>query len=480
MTKQTTVFIGLIIYALIMLSVTIYFMIRVKKSSDYLVGGRHLPGWALTGNVVGTCIGTGVVIGASGLAYQHGWAGSAYPIGLGLGTLIVGLIFAKMRRYNFMTLGEEIACYYAKNPIVVEFSNISLFISEICWLAVQIMGGGAVLSVVTGWDPKISLIFSGIITSMITIPGGLKTVIYSDFLQAAILLTGFIILIHIILENSNGFHGLYKNVPNAYSSFLGVDSFGGWKVVSLILVIIINPIAGPARRLTMYSARSEAGARWSMITAGFIVILFSVCVGVIGMYTYTLNPHLESADQALPWLVTKVLPAWLSALVVVSISSAIFSSANGDGATVGTFFVRHIFPLMTNRFPKNPLVVVRRALAVVFIVSTTLALYAGNIVAFVANFLALTTGGLAVIIIVGRFWKRATWQGALAALITTPLTTLIIMFFPILPRFQDDPIIPATIIGVLAEILVSLMTKINPYTFDEIAKSMFSERQAIE
>lgn len=139
MTTQTTILIGLAVYACLMFGVSLFWMLRVKKATDYLVAGRGLPYVVLTGTIVATCVGTGVVIGASGLAYQHGWAGCAYPIGLGLGTLLTGLCFGVMRRHRFMTLSEEVACYYGGHRGVVEFSNISLFFSQLCWLTVQIM-----------------------------------------------------------------------------------------------------------------------------------------------------------------------------------------------------------------------------------------------------------------------------------------------------------------------------------------------------
>lgn len=69
MTSQMDILIGLFIYACLMFSVSMYWMKRVKKATDYLVGYRGLPYWALAGNITSTGIGTGVVIGASSLAY---------------------------------------------------------------------------------------------------------------------------------------------------------------------------------------------------------------------------------------------------------------------------------------------------------------------------------------------------------------------------------------------------------------------------
>lgn len=137
---HAAIILGLVLYVVLTTSVSFLMMSRVRKPADYLVAGRGLPFWALTGTIIGTCIGTGVIIGGSGLAYQHGWAGCAYPIGLGLGTLLTGLSFARMRHYRFMTLSEEVACYYGGNRIIVEFSNLTVFFSQVCWLTVQIMG----------------------------------------------------------------------------------------------------------------------------------------------------------------------------------------------------------------------------------------------------------------------------------------------------------------------------------------------------
>jgi solute:Na+ symporter, SSS family len=476
MDTRVAIAIGLVIYVVLTTIVSFFMMTRVRKPADYLVAGRGLPFWVLAGTITGTCIGTGVIIGGSGLAYQHGWAGCAYPIGLGLGTLITGLSFAEMRRYKFMTLTEEVACYYDGNRVVTEFSSITLFISQLCWLSVQIMGGAAVVGVVTGLPPKLCVALAGFAKAFISIPGGLKAVVYTDVLQTVILFFGFGFLIHSSLHESGGLAGLRAATPPDYFSFLGTASLGTWNVISLILVLMLNPIADPSRRLTMYSASTERSARLSMVISGVVVMIFSVAIGITGMYAFKLNPHLPVRDQALPWLVTNVLPPWLAAFVAVAIVSGISSAANGTAAAAGTFLVRHIFPLVTGRFPKRPVAATRWALVIAFIFSTVLALYMGNIVDFVKKFLPLTMSGLGVIILIGRFWKRATWQGAAATLVVTPLVSLTVMRF----WKSMDPILPATAVGVVVQIVVSLLTPPRRFAFAQVAERMTKERQALE
>jgi SSS family solute:Na+ symporter len=482
MGTRAAIGIGLILYVLSTTAVSFFMMKRVRKPADYLVAGRGLPVWVLLGTIVGTCIGTGVLIGGSGLAYEHGWAGCAYPIGLGLGTVLAGLFFAGMRRYQFMTLSEEIACYYEGKRPVVEFCNISLFISQLCWLTVQIMGGAAVLGAVTGLPRELCTVLAGFAKAIISIPGGLKAVVYTDVLQTVILFCGFGFLLHSALGSTGGLAGLRDAVPPKYFSFLGNESFGAWNVFSLILVLALNPIADPGRRLTMYSAKSESGARWSMLAYGLVVMIFSVVIGVTGMYAFKLNPTIAfgDRDQALPWLITHELPPWLAAFVVVAVVAGMSSAANGNAAAVGTFFVRHIFSLVTGRTPKAPVVAARRLLACAFLFSTVLALGMTNIVEFVKKFLPLTMSGLAVIILLGRFCNCATWQGALAALIATPVVSLIVMFTPALAKLRVDSTIPATVVGIVALVIVSLMTDARRRSFDEVAEAMKHERQAIE
>jgi SSS family solute:Na+ symporter len=482
MVTHNYIAIGLAIYGCIMLGVSSFWMFRVRKAIDYLVAGRNLPYWILTGTIIAGCIGTGVVIGASGLAYQYGWAGSAYPLGLGLGTVLTGWFFAGTRRYKFITLSEEISCYYNNNRSIKEFCNVSLFLSQLCWLTVQITGCGHVLGIVTDLPQELCIVLAGLVTALIAIPGGFRTVVYTDFLNAIVLLTGFGFLLHSALNHAGGLNGLRQNVPPENFSFLGHTAFGDLKLAGLLLVLVLSDVADPGRRLAIYSARTPGTAKWSMVTAGTVVMTFSVITGIIGMYAFSINPHLPKAqtDQTFPWLVVNVLPPALAAIVVVAATAAILSCANSNATAVGTYFVRHIFPLVARCNPENPIAAARWALAAAFLISTTFALHTTSIVNFVVKFLPITMSGLAVIILTGRFWKRANWQGALAALIATPLVSLAVLLIPALAKFWGYPAIPAIFVGGLAQIVVSLLTSPQQTSFADVAQKLALERKDIE
>ncbi|HHK41880.1 MAG TPA: hypothetical protein ENJ50_05625, partial [Planctomycetaceae bacterium] len=167
------ILIALLLYGVFMLVVSLFWMLRVKTSGDYLMGGRRLPWWVQTGTFVATGIGTGVTIGAAGLAYRGGWAGFTYPAAIGIGLIFVGSFYARMRRFEFMTLSEEIACYYDNDRLIFGFVNTSLYLSQVAWMTVQIMGGGFVLSVVTGLSVPICMLITGGLIAATALPGGL-------------------------------------------------------------------------------------------------------------------------------------------------------------------------------------------------------------------------------------------------------------------------------------------------------------------
>jgi len=472
--------IALIIYGVFMLSVSLYWMRRVKTSVDYLMGGRDLPFWVQAGTFTATGIGTGVTIGAAGLAYSSGWAGATYPAGIGIGLIFIGVFFAKMRRYKFMTLSEEIASYYNKNRIIFDFSNVALYLSQIFWMTVQIMGGGAVLSVVTGLSIPTCILITGGLIAMTALPGGLLTVVYTDVIQAFVLFFGFLALTGVALYQSGGIGNLYASVPESYVSFLGVEAVGWKTTISVFVVLALSIVADPTRRLIIYSGKTEAGGTRAAWIAGIIEILFAVLIVFVGMYAYTLNPDIPNQDQALPWLVSEVLPIWIGSIVVIAITAAVFSSGNSNAAAAGTYFIRHIFPIFVKRQPKRPLFVARWSMVGVFLVATTMALFAQNIVDFVVDALSVITSGLAIVILLGRFWGKATWQGGVSALVVTPIISLIVIFTPSLESFWGRAVIPAAIFGTLVHVLVSLLSQGTKDSFESVAESLMEDRHKID
>src|SRR5436190_18264669 len=101
------------------------------------------------------------------------------------------------------------------------------------------MGGAVVMCAVTGLSFKVCVIVAGFAKAAISIPGGLKAVVYTDVLQTVILFCGFGFLMYSALHDVGGLGGLRQTVPDDYFSFLGIKSRGVWNVLSLMLALAL-------------------------------------------------------------------------------------------------------------------------------------------------------------------------------------------------------------------------------------------------
>jgi SSS family solute:Na+ symporter len=473
--------IALAAYSLLMIVASIASVRRVKNTMDYLMGGRGISMWMMVATLTGTGIGTGVAVGSSGLAYSGGWAGSIYAVGLGAGMMMTGLMFGKMRRYQFMTISEEVACYYGGDRHIYHFSNVVFFLSQVFWLTVQIMGGGHVISVITGLTPKTGMMISSALLVVTALPGGLCTVAYANVLQSIFIFIGFIALMVTALNANGGLNGLYERVPAGYNSLFGHEVIGYKKVFNVFLALVASIIADPCRRQMLFSCKNERDAKLASVIGGSFTAAIAIPVVIAGMYAYVLNPSIPCQDQAMPWLVTQALPIWLAAMVVIAILSAVFSSGNANAASAGSYYLRHIHPVMfKGKYPKNQMRAIRLSMSVVFVVSTSLALCAGNIVDFVVTFLSVVVSGLSVVLVAGRFWRRATWQGAASAIVAGAAASAAVLLIPAQKAFWGEPAVPAVLAALIAHVTVSLLTKRPDFEFETIVEQMRKEREGLE
>lgn len=142
-----------LIFLLLMIFIGIWVSKRVVTGEDFLMGGRNLGPLLLIGTTVATAVGTGSSMGAVQTAYEQGWAGAFFGIGLGIGMVTLVLLFADSRNKKFMTFSEELSYYFGASKAIKGTMSIILFLAEVGWLGTHILGGSIYLSWITGLDP---------------------------------------------------------------------------------------------------------------------------------------------------------------------------------------------------------------------------------------------------------------------------------------------------------------------------------------
>ena len=189
-------------------------------SKAYFLGGGSI-GW----------MAIGASLFASNISAEHfiGLAGSGAAGGLAVGQfewlacfilLILGWFFVPFYlRTGVFTMPEFLERRYnrgCRNYL----SAISLIAYIFTKVSVSVYAGALVLRTILGWNMYVGAVVLLADTGVYTVFGGLRAVIYTDFIQCFILIGGGVILTWVAIEQPEigGFAGLKEKLPASFFS----------------------------------------------------------------------------------------------------------------------------------------------------------------------------------------------------------------------------------------------------------------------
>ncbi|WP_440053142.1 sodium:solute symporter family protein [Pseudoalteromonas sp. T1lg65] len=446
-----------LIYLLAMIAISWWVSRWQKSTSDYLLAGRKVPLLLTLGTTVATMVGTGSSMGAVGFAYQNAWAGALYGIGGATGILLLAWLFAPVRRHNFATMSEELSSYVNDHPLVNKLLSVLIYGACIGWLGAHLIGGGMYLSWLTGIDGTLAKLIIGCGLALYVTIGGYSAVVWTDAIQAVILFIGFILLAYFAVNYVGGLEALNNSAVVVESGFLSIQQLGVLPAISLALVVMVGVLATPSFRQRIYSASSVKSIRQSFIISGGLYLLFSLIPAVIGISAYVINPELDNAAYAFPYLALNILPLAIGPVIILAGISATLSSASSDAVAGVSVLVSDIYKWCFNCEIKahRQLLISRCAMVLTVLVALFLALLSDDIIGYITKMIAMVMSGLCVMGLLGRFWSGYTWQGALATLLSSFLSALLVTQNEQILTWLGNPVIPALMSAVVFGVLFS-------------------------
>lgn len=469
--------IGFALYVVLMIVIG-YLSSKGKSSGKgYLTGGGQLPFFLIFATMGATLIGTGSSIGATSNGFKMGFGGAAYGLGAALGVLTLAWIAqkTKLREKNFVTMAEEAQFHYNGNKLVKNVMSIMMYVIEVVWLGNHINGGATYLSYVTGFDAVTSKAIAVLAFGVYVIIGGYLAVVWTDLIQLIILVVGFIAITAVSIPMAGGWSGITETVTAAGMggnlTFYGVGTMGVMALVSLIWSIFIPCWGTPTYRMRVYTAKDNKTAIKALRSSGLMLLGFSLLPAIIGMAAFTIATNnnatsvLENPDFAFTYIATTVLGPVLGLLFMISGLSATMSSGDSDAIAGVTIAIQDIYPIFTGKsLPEEKVGKWSRIMTVVTLLLAFCAtLFAQDVIGYISNVIGSIIPGVSIAMVLGALWKRATWQGGLASV---GIGTLFGVLYLFVAPFQEwivgiftGPAIPATIIALVAEVVVSLCTK---------------------
>lgn len=453
---------------------------RHQGGEDFLLAGRSLPLFLTIGTTVATMVGTGSSMGAVGFGYANGWAGALYGVGGAIGILLLALCFAPVRQFRFMTMSEELCWYVGASRLVKNLVAVLIFFASIGWLGAHILGGGLYLAWVAGLDLAWAKTVVALGFAIYVIVGGYRAVVWTDTLQAIILFAGFILMAVLAVNAAGGWAALMAAQPEANVAALARESIGRLPAFSLVLVIAVGVLATPSFRQRIYSACSVSSVRRSFVISGTLYLFFSLVPAIIGMGAYALNPELDNRNFAFPFLAVEVLPVGIGLIVLIAGLSATMSSASSDAMAGVAILMRDLWVMITGRMPLHHKVVRNSRYGLVFVIGTAwlMASLSDDLIGYITGMISTIMAGMCACGLLGRFWPRYNWQGAVASLVGGACVALVVMQW--FNDFWGNPIVPALASALLLGIIVSLITPEQTLTPEQALAQLDAERAEME
>ncbi len=448
-----------------------------KSGDDYLLGGRQVPFLLVLGTTIATMVGTGSSMGAVGKAYSNGWAGALFAIGAGLGLFFLAKFFSEVRKYKFMTFSEEMSFYYGGNRLIKGLVGVAIFFASVGWLGTHILGGSLYLNWIAGIDMTYAKIIVASGFTIYVIIGGYTAVVWTDTIQAVVLFLGFILMAFLCLNKIDAWNNADALFNAKHFTFL--DSNQILASLTVVISMFISTATVPSFRQRIYSSKDKRTVEKSFYISAFLYLLFAIIPVVIGITAFNLLPGIPNSDQAFPELVTKILPAGIGVIVLIAGLSAVISSASSDAIAGTSILLRDVFILLTGRMPpkEKALKYSRIGATVTSVFAVLFSMLSNNIFDYIKDMVGMVMSGMFVCVIFGRFWKRSTWQGGVAALITGSLTALIFILIPTWKAVFGGVTIPSVVVSTICCVVVSLLTPPNTVSDEEALASLEKERE---
>lgn len=409
---------------------------------DYFLAGKN-SGWLVIGaSLFASNIGSEIILGVSGAGARGNMPMANFEIIASLVLILLGWIFVPFYlRSGVYTMPEFLEKRYSK-ACRSYLSVISILAYVITKISLIIFAGALVFETV-GVPFWTGAIVTVVATGFYTVLGGLKAVIYTDMVQAFILLLGTIAVTVFGLYALGGWDHMIAVITTAAAQEGNPPTaqfFNLWRPMSdteypWTGMLFGAPILGVWYWCTdqyivqrTLSAKDINNARKGALFAGYLKLLPVFIFFIPGVIAYALLQEgaiefsMDNADQALPAMINGFLPTGLKGLAIAGLLAALMSSLSSAFNSSSTLLTIDFYQKYRPNANQKDLVRFGRLATVVLVVVSLgwipfmKALMGGGIFHYLQSIQAYISPPIAAVFLFGLFYKWINARGAIVAL----------------------------------------------------------------
>lgn len=445
-----------VVYLLGMVLVGYWFSKRNKSTDDYFRGGQRIPWWVAGLSIFATMLSaiTFMAIPARAYATDVSWYIGQLPVLIVVPVVIIFYLpyFRKLNitsAYEFLEKRFNLPCRL--------FASLSFILFHIGRVAIVLYLPALALSQVSPVDVVTCIVIIGILCIIYTVMGGIEAVVWTDAIQAIVLVGGALLCLILIFFRIDG--GVMAVWDTSVADAKLFDSLnGGFDIkdgttsaivlfVAFLFNAIISYTSGQDVVQRYVTTPTEKDAARSLKVNIWLSIFGSMIFFGLGLALYafykahpaSLDPGMDRTDSILPFFVLQQLPVGVAGLIIAAIFAAAQSTVSSSLNSVSTAYVTDFHARVF--FPENSDAKNLFAARIVVLVIGILGIIVACIMAksnmrsafeIFNSLIGLTAGALGGLFALGIFNKRANGRGAfIGALIA--FATVVTLFVKKVP-----------------------------------------------
>ncbi len=402
---------------------------KTNTSEDYFLAGRNM-GWFVVGaSIFASNIGSEHVVGLAGSGAADKFPLLIYELHAWVVILLGWLFLPFYVRSGVFTMPEFLEKRFGSKARWF-LSLFSLAAYVLTKVSVTLYAGGIVISTLLGVTFMQGALATVLLTGLYTVLGGMRAVVYTETVQAVILVVGAATLTIMGLNAAGGWSSVVDTVGpeymNMWRSMDDKDYPWHWLVLSSSIVGIWYWCTDQVIVQRVLTAKNITEGRRGSIFGAFLklmpVFLFLI-PGILAL-VLKMRGELEWAtpDQAFPALMMHVLPAGLRGLVAAGLMAALMSSLASVFNSCSTLFTIDIYKKLRPEASELKMVQVGRIATGVVVLLGVLwvpiieRLAGGTLYEYLQNVQSYIAPPITAVFLLGIFFSRINYQGALATL----------------------------------------------------------------
>ncbi|MDZ7309611.1 MAG: sodium:proline symporter, partial [candidate division KSB1 bacterium] len=364
----------IVFYFITITSLGLYMGRREESMEDFALGGRKIPWWAVLASIIAAETSAATFLGVPAEGYRQQ---SAIYVQLMLGTVVARVIIA----YLFIRPYYHYRVYTVYEFLEKRFGVRSRVAGSIIFLITRVLASGvrvyiaAVVLVIawkflTGASPTfeqyvLAIIVMTLITTLYTMLGGIKAVIWTDLIQAGIMFGGALLSLYIIVAlTPGGWEGIKAGTDN-FANFRIFDTgVHGATTLSQTVrnilsqeytiwaaftgyIFLVMATHGTDQDMVqrMLTATDYQRSRFSLILSGVADIPIALAFVTIGIFLYAYfrlvpDPNLPAAhNEIFAYFIINKMPPGLRGLIIAGVFATAMGSLSAALNALATSFV---------------------------------------------------------------------------------------------------------------------------------------------